>query len=397
MYERLAIVTLDFIDFFAFANLAQSTLPMLGSGNRGNRGNRKDENEERIPPEDLTTQKTKHWIKGNSLISAKTSSCGVATLTARHTSGKTMWNVRMYNDLSISLGGSHHSSSSSFTSRNLQNSKTALDPESLLFRLQKLVGTLETQDLISSEALDRALTVFDRTPCLDTHKIGLIYVGKCQTRQEDILANKDGSPKFVKLLQSLGTFVKLSECRAKGWYTGGLDCDTGSDGEFGLFWKDQCTQVVFHVPVMQQSTSSGRMTIPGQAIQNERNAVNNKKRHIGNDYVHIVYSNNEDSLSYPYRQDTITGQFNFVHIVVRPSGESYYSIEMKTKEELQEVGLFPSFQIAHETYMADIVREMALSADLACGVFHGRGMDYLDNKLERLNQIQRIRERLVRK
>ena len=135
----------------------------------------------------------------------------------------------------------------------------------------------------------------------------------------------------------------MSECRAKGWYTGGLDCDTGSDGEFGLFWKDQCTQVVFHVPVMQQSTSSGRMTIPGQAIQNERNAVNNKKRHIGNDYVHIVYSNNEDSLSYPYRQDTITGQFNFVHIVVRPSGESYYSIEMKTKEELQEVGLFPSF------------------------------------------------------
>ena len=129
--------------------------------------------------------------------------------------------------------------------------------------------------------------------------------------------------------------------------------------------------------------------------QHVRNAVNNKKRHIGNDYVHIVYSDNEDALSYPYRQDTITGQFNFVHIVIRPSGEQYYSIEVKTKEELEEVGLFPSFQICHEQYLALIVRDMALSYDLTCKVYHGQGLDYRDNKSERLNQILRIRERLV--
>ena len=85
-----------------------------------------------------------------------------------------------------------------------------------------------------------------------------------------------------------------------------------------------------------------------------------------------------------------------MHIVIRPSGEDYYSIEVKTKEELREVGLFPSIQVTHEKYLVSIVREMALSADLACKVFHGKGLDYQDNKLERLNQIQRIRERLAR-
>ena len=100
--------------------------------------------------------------------------------------------------------------------------------------------------------------------------------------------------------------------------------------------------------------------------QHERNAVNNKKRHIGNDYI-----------------------------VIRPSGEQYYSIEVKTKEELEEVGLFPSFQICHEQYLALIVRDMALSYDLTCKVYHGQGLDYRDNKSERLNQILRIRERLV--
>ena len=44
----------------------------------------------------------------------------------------------------------------------------------------------------------------------------------------------------------------------------------------------------------------------------------------------------------------------------------------------------------------EYVREMALSADLACKVYHGQGLDYQDNKLERLNQIQRIRDRLVK-
>jgi tuberous sclerosis protein 2 len=245
--------------------------------------------------------------------------------------------------------------------------------------------------------LDRALTVLDRTPCLNTHKIGLIYVGKKQKTQKEILGNKDGSPKFVKLLSSLGLFVQLSKCRSNGWYTGGLDCDTGSDGEFGLFWKDDGCQVVFHVPVMQQAVVTPTSTANiQQREQQERNNVNNKKRHIGNDYVHIVYSDNEDALSYPYRQDTITGQFNFVHIVVRPSGEKYYSIEVKTKEELEEVGLFPSHQICHEDYLAPIVRDMALSYDLACKVYHGQGMDYSNNKLERLNQIKRIKKRLTR-
>jgi len=73
-----------------------------------------------------------------------------------------MWDVRMHNDLSIGVA-----SIRPLPTEN--NDRTALDPESLLFRLQELAGTLDKQgtfdkqqDLISSEALERALTVLDR-------------------------------------------------------------------------------------------------------------------------------------------------------------------------------------------------------------------------------------------
>ena len=75
--------------------------------------------------------------------------------------------------------------------------------------------------------------------------------------------------------------------------------------------------------------------------------LHNKKRYVGNDYVHIVYSDNEDSTMYPYLQDTIAGQFNFVHVVVRPMGVDYFSVEVLAKQELHEVGIVPSFQVVH--------------------------------------------------
>jgi len=66
----------------------------------------------------------------------------------------------------------------------------------------------------------------------------------------------------------------------------------GSDGEYALFWEDQVQIVAFHVVTM---------------MPNRENDVNCnlKKRHIGNDYVHIVF-NDSDS---PYDLNTIKVMF----------------------------------------------------------------------------------------
>jgi tuberous sclerosis protein 2 len=47
-------------------------------------------------------------------------------------------------------------------------------------------------------ALDRAIQVLDQVPTLDTHKIGVLYVGPGQTTGTQILANVHGSPRLAR-------------------------------------------------------------------------------------------------------------------------------------------------------------------------------------------------------
>jgi len=60
-------------------------------------------------------------------------------------------------------------------------------------------------------------------------------------------------------------------------YTGGLDIENGVDGEFAYYWQDHITQMIFHVATLMPS-----------------NEWFMKKRHIGNDYVTIVYNDSGD-------------------------------------------------------------------------------------------------------
>ncbi len=268
---------------------------------------------------------------------------------------------------------------------------TVLDPSYLLFQLRDIAGP-GCILLQPSDALDRALAVLDRTPFVHTHKIGVIYVGAGQKTETEILGNQDGSPQFLTLLMALGEFVRLEDCSANGYYTGGLDCETGSDGEYGLLWKDDGCHMMFHVAVMMPSVED----VIVEAKTTKTMNLHNKKRHVGNDYVHIVYSDNEDSTTNPYLQDTIAGQFNFVHVVVRPMGEDYFSVEVLAKEELREVGVVPTCQIVPARVLREVVRDIALRADLACKVFHQQqgGCGQGENQLERLKQIRRIESRL---
>ena len=77
-------------------------------------------------------------------------------------------------------------------------------------------------------------------------------------------------------------------------------------------------------------------------------------------------------------------------------GEDYFSVEVLAKEELREVGMVPTFQIVPACVLREVVRDLALLADLACKVFHQQqgGCGQGENQLERLKQIQRIESRL---
>ncbi|RUP50207.1 hypothetical protein BC936DRAFT_139983, partial [Jimgerdemannia flammicorona] len=129
--------------------------------------------------------------------------------------------------------------------------------------------------LPDNETTTRSIAVLDRMAVVDFHKIAVLYVGRDQTKEVDILSNQHGSPDYITFLNSLGTITRLRG--NKDIYTGGLDTESDIDGEYAYYWKDAITQLIFHVATMMPF--------------NERDPQRSlKKRHLGNDFVTIVYN-----------------------------------------------------------------------------------------------------------
>lgn len=180
------------------------------------------------------------------------------------------------------------------------------DPKYLMMQLFDLTVENRPQLLSDGPSLKLALSVLDRTPEFETHKIGLLYVrDEKQSSESAILGNSGGSLRYLRFLRRLGTFTKLEGLPG---YTGGLDTINNSDGKFGLIYKDSCAQVriipprqnarenrtnillihsqiTFHVATMMVPESSRSDGNPAA----ENLASMKKKRHIGNDFVHVVF------------------------------------------------------------------------------------------------------------
>lgn len=129
----------------------------------------------------------------------------------------------------------------------------------------------------SSDAVQRAVNILDGIPPYETHKIGVIYVREGQVNNEvEILRNQFGSLRYVEFLQNLGTLVKLADVDPQVLFLGGLD-KRGTDGKFAYIWQDDVVRVAFHVATMMPNRESD-------------SNCNDKKLHIGNNYVTIVYN-----------------------------------------------------------------------------------------------------------
>ena len=155
--------------------------------------------------------------------------------------------------------------------------------------------------LQNTSSVKSSLKILDRISCHETHKVGVLYVGPGQADDERaILSNQFGSVRYAGFLAGLGSLLDLSEVDKATVYLGGLDHKDG-DGRFAYVWQDDVMQVVFHAATLMPN-------LPGDP------QFNKKKRHIGNDFVAIVY--NESGM--PYKMGTVKGQFIYAIIVVEP-------------------------------------------------------------------------------
>ncbi|KPP69040.1 tuberin-like [Scleropages formosus] len=233
--------------------------------------------------------------------------------------------------------------------------------------------------LPKSELIDRAVKVLDQMPPYDTHKIGVVFVGPGQVNNEvSILSNEYGSNRYAQFLTGLGKLIHLKDCDPDQIYLGGLD-QYGDDGEFTYCWHDDIMQAIFHIATLMPNRESDK-------------GCCNKKRHIGNDFVMVVYNDSGEE----YKLGTIKGQFNFVEVVIHPLDYESNLVTLQCRKDLEGLVDTSVAKIVSDRNLPLLVRQMALHADMASLVHQHRSNPseaYASKWLARLRHIKKIRTR----
>lgn len=175
------------------------------------------------------------------------------------------------------------------------------------------------------------------------HKISLLYVSKGQRDQQQILGNSSFSPEFSSFMKKMGYVIDM---RTHCCSVGGLDNKTFSTGYISLFYADCNHEVTFHVPSLLTDAKNDTQYIY-------------KKRHIGNDSVHIIWT--EDSEE--YKVTTIVSHFNHAHIIIYPLGDGMYCVHVHQKPDVPWFGPLRQKSIVSEDSLVGLVRYTAIMAD----------------------------------
>ena len=227
-------------------------------------------------------------------------------------------------------------------------------------------------------------------PVIDTHKVGVMYVAPGQEHEDEILRNTHGSPAYTRFLEGLGRLIYLRG--QMDVYDGGLDPDI--DGEYAYAWWDDIGQILFHTATLMPTGRDPQCM--------------NKKAHIGNDYIRIVWNDSGK----PYKFDTLKTQFQFVNIVIEPHSRGaiaafsdsvheheYFKVTLQRAPGMVEFTLIGDFKLISATNLRKLVRQIALLSDWFVAVWQSTGMDtrqdeVITNWRSRFDAIQRFRAQI---
>ncbi|XP_073784326.1 ral GTPase-activating protein subunit alpha-1 isoform X6 [Danio rerio] len=197
--------------------------------------------------------------------------------------------------------------------------------------------------LKKNEKLLRELKNLDSRQCRETHKIAVFYVAEGQEDKHSILSNTAGSQAYEDFVSGLGWEVNLtSHCG----FMGGLQRNK-STGFTMPYFATSTVEVMFHVSTRMPPDSDDSLT--------------KKLRHLGNDEVHIVWSEH----SRDYRRGVIPTEFGDVLIVIYPMKNHMYSIQIIKKPEVPFFGPLFDGAIVDGTILPTVVRATAINASRA--------------------------------
>nr|XP_020025553.1 ral GTPase-activating protein subunit alpha-1 isoform X5 [Castor canadensis] len=197
--------------------------------------------------------------------------------------------------------------------------------------------------LKKNEKLLRELKNLDSRQCRETHKIAVFYVAEGQEDKHSILTNTGGSQAYEDFVAGLGWEVNLTNHCG---FMGGLQKNK-STGLTTPYFATSTVEVVFHVSTRMPSESDDSLT--------------KKLRHLGNDEVHIVWSEHTRD----YRRGIIPTEFGDVLIVIYPMKNHMFSIQIMKKPEVPFFGPLFDGAIVNGKVLPIMVRSTAINASRA--------------------------------
>lgn len=350
--------------------------------------------------DDTTTRKS--WLVGLSVVTIETfKDTGLSQITKRQASGTTH---AIYQEHTAPLPPHH------VRPRSRHASSTAgpgVLPNHIFLQQTSTISPMPIpiQPIVlpDDDSTRRTIKTFDFNDTVDGHKAGVIYVGKGQSSEAAILANTQGTSLYNSFLSGLGTKVSL---QGATFNTQGLDRESNRDGTHTYAWRDRVTEIVFHITTM----------MPTNAVSDPQ--CIEKKRHIGNDFVNIIYNDS----GIPFGFDTFKTQYNYFYIVVTPefvtpplphrlsahAGDRHpsdnlghfkprfcFTVHTIHSPSFPEISPTSTPKLVSASALSGFVRQLALSASVFSLVRSstGGGGEYVSSWQNRLRHIIKLRER----
>uniref|UniRef100_A0A140TAA3 Ral GTPase activating protein catalytic subunit alpha 1 n=1 Tax=Rattus norvegicus TaxID=10116 RepID=A0A140TAA3_RAT len=233
-----------------------------------------------------------------------------------------------------------------------QDEPTPQKPQSAFYYCRLLLSILGMNSwdkrrsfhlLKKNEKLLRELRNLDSRQCRETHKIAVFYVAEGQEDKYSILTNIGGSQAYEDFVAGLGWEVNLTNHCG---FMGGLQKNK-STGLTTPYFATSTVEVIFHVSTRMPSESDDSLT--------------KKLRHLGNDEVHIVWSEHTRD----YRRGIIPTEFGDVLIVIYPMKNHMFSIQIMKKPEVPFFGPLFDGAIVNGKVLPIMVRSTAINASRA--------------------------------
>uniref|UniRef100_A0A182NEC5 Rap-GAP domain-containing protein n=1 Tax=Anopheles dirus TaxID=7168 RepID=A0A182NEC5_9DIPT len=139
---------------------------------------------------------------------------------------------------------------------------------------------------------------YDEHVLVTNFKFGVLYQRFGQTTEEELFCNSETTAAFDEFLDVLGQRIRLRDHKG---YRGGLDIQNGHTGDTAVYEVFKEREIMFHVSTLLPYTEADP-----QQLQ--------RKRHIGNDIVAIVFQEENT----PFSPAMIASHFLHAFIVVQP-------------------------------------------------------------------------------